>query len=153
MMKLNKWWFIAAYVFAVFLFVMYEIINKDVMLNSSAGNLPAGTNSQVFFMANFLAAFAAFLYAKGENRERILRSQAVYALATTSLWLIMPVYMGVVGGYALFLLTGFYHIKLVNEESLFPFENENGDFSKKKGKYYLWGAISLLTFVLEYGSL
>ena len=152
-MQLKRGWFIAAYVFAVFFFVVYEIINKDVMLNSLAGNLPAGTNSQVFFMANFLAAFAAFLYANGENRERILRSQAVYAFATTVLWTLAPVYMGVVGGYALFVLTGFYHIRLVDANKLFPFEKENSDLSKEQGKYYLWGAISLLTFVLEYGSL
>lgn len=159
MSEIKKGWFIAAYVFGIIFFVMYSIINKDVMLDSVGYHLPAGTNSLVFFMANVLSLAAAFFYAEGENRKRILRSLAIYAFLSAVLWVISPVNMGLVGGFTLFVLTGLYHVRLIDEEKMFsekvfPFlgedDQKDDEFTKTKAKYCLWAMISLLMFLLGY---
>lgn len=155
MLQMKKGWFIAAYIFGVLFFVFYCYTNKDAMLDSMAYNLPAGANSQMFVLANVLSLIAAFAYAEGENRKKILRSLALYAFVTAEMWTICPENMGLVGGYAMFLLTGLYHVRLTDEKKLFSSlrlkdEDEKGDISEKKAKYYLWGLISVVMFLLEY---
>ena len=155
MLQMKKGWFIAAYIFGILFFVFYCYINKDNMLTSMGYQKAAGVNSQVFVMANILSLAAAFVYAEGENRKKILRSLALYAFVTAEILLLCPENMGLVGGYVMFLLTGLYHVRLTNEEKLFSFlglkdEDEEGDISDEKAKYYLWGVISVMIFLLEY---
>ena len=153
MLKVNKWWFIAAYVVAMILFVAYVFINREAMLDSWAHNLPAGANSQMFIVGNVLALIAARVYAEGENRRRILRSLALYAFISAGLFLLLPAYMGAVAGCVLFVLTGLYHTRFVDEEKLFSFLGEDrseSSISGEQAKYLLWGAISLMVFFAEY---
>lgn len=155
MLQMKKGWFIAAYIFGVLFFVLYCYTNKDAMMDSMAYNLPAGANSQVFVMANILSLVAAFVYAEGENRKRILRSLALYAFATAEVLVVCPTNMGLVGGYALFLLTGFYQVRLTDEKKLFSFlglndEDKKDGISDRQAKYYMWGLISVVMFLLLY---
>lgn len=151
MLKVSKWWFIATYIVAMILFIVYEILNEGVMLDTFAHNLPAGTNSQIFIMANVLSVIAAFAYAEGDNRKRILRSFCLYALVSSVTFLLAPTYTGVVGGAIMFILTGLYHTRLIDEKKLFSFLGEDGGFlSDTQAKYLLWGTISFMVFILGY---
>ena len=161
MLQIKKGWFIAAYAFGIMFFVMYLYTNKDVIVDSLGYNLPAGVNSLVFFMANVMSLAAAFFYAEGDNRKRILRSLAIYAFVCTELWTMAPVNRGLFGGYALFVLLGLYHIRLIDEEKLFsekvfPFigmdkkEQKDGELTGTQIKYMLWAMISILMFLLGY---
>lgn len=157
MQDVKKGWFIAAYIFGLVFFGMYVYIYKDMMLDSLGHNKVAGANSQMFMMANVLSLIAAFVYAEGENRKRILRSLALYAFVTADIFIVCPANMGLVGGYAMFLLTGFYQVRLTDEKKLFSFlglndEDKKGELSDKQAKYCLWGMISVVMFLLEYWS-
>jgi len=155
MLKISKGWFIAAYIFGVVFFVFYCIIYWKSMMTDMGYMKAAGANSQLFIMANVLSLVAAFFYAEGENRKRILRSLALYAFATAEVLVVCPTNMGLVGGYALFLLTGFYQVRLTDEKKLFSFlglndEDEKDGISDRQAKYYMWGLISVVMFLLLY---
>lgn len=154
--KFDVAWCIITYVVAVILFVVYCHVNKESMCDSTAmaRTLPAGANAMLFTLANFLTG--AFLISQKENRGKIAKSFAVYALLTTSLWLILPTAAGRMAGVILFLMIGFMHIRMANPKDIFPKDvleeieanREQDRLSATHYKYILWGILSLAAIFL-----